>query len=38
MTKEKSILKYNYGEKSMKIQFIICTDMESLLEKIDTCQ
>ena len=37
MPKEKSILKYNHGEKAMKNQFIICTNMESLLEKIDTC-
>ena len=33
---EKS-LKYNHGEKAMKIPFIICADMESLLEKIDAC-
>ena len=33
---DNKILKYNHGEKSMKIQFIIYTDMESLLEKIDT--
>ena len=37
MPKEKSILKYNHGEKSMKIPFIIYANMESLLEKIDTC-
>ena len=36
MSKEdKKILKYNYGEKSMKIPFIINADMECLLEKID---
>ena len=34
--KEKIMLEYNHGEKSLKIPFIICTDMESLLEKIDT--
>ena len=33
---EKS-LKYNHGEKYMKILFIICADMDSLLERIDTC-
>ena len=26
-------LKYNHGEKSMKVQFIIYADLESLLEK-----
>ena len=38
MPKEKSILKYNHGEKSMKIAFIIYAGMESLLDRIDTCQ
>ena len=37
MPKEKSILKYNHGEKSMKVLFIIYADMDSLLNKIDTC-
>ena len=37
MSKEKSILKYNHGEKSMNIRFIICADMESLLVKVNTC-
>ena len=37
MSKEESILKYNHQEKFMKTPFIICADMESLLEKIDTC-
>ena len=31
------ILKYNHGEKSMKLRFIIYADLESLLTKIDTC-
>ena len=31
------ILKYNHGEKSMKAPFIIYADLESLLEKINTC-
>ena len=31
------ILKYNQGEKSMKVPFIIYADLESLLEKINTC-
>ena len=35
--KDNNILKYNFGEKSMKIPFIINADLESLLEKINTC-
>ena len=35
--KEKKILKYNYGEKSMKVLFIIYADLESLLDKMNTC-
>ena len=31
------ILKYNQGEKSMKVPFIIYADLECLLEKINTC-
>ena len=31
------ILKYNHGEKSMKVPFIIYADLESLLEKISFC-
>ena len=31
------ILKYNEGEKSMKSPYIICTDLEYLLEKMNTC-
>ena len=34
MLKEESILKYNHGEKSIKVPFIIYVDMESLLYKI----
>ena len=30
-------LKYNQGEKSMKVPFIIYADLESLLEKMNTC-
>ena len=32
-----NVLKYNHGEKSMKLPFVIYTDSESLLEQIDTC-
>ena len=35
--KDNKILKYNHGEKSMKVPFIIYVDLESLLEKINTC-
>ena len=31
------ILKYNHGEKSIKVPFIIYADLESLLEKMSTC-
>ena len=30
-------MKYNHGEKSMKLPFIIYPNVESLLEKISTC-
>ena len=35
--KDNKILKYNQGEKSMKVPFIIYADLESLLEKMNTC-
>ena len=35
--KDKKILKYNPGEKSLKVPFIIYADLECLLGKIDTC-
>ena len=35
---ENKILKYNHGENSMKVSFIIYADLDSLLEKISTCQ
>ena len=35
---DNKILKYNSGEKSLKVPFIIYADLECLLEKIDTCQ
>ena len=34
---DNKILKYNHGEKSMKAPFIIYADLESLLEKMNTC-
>ena len=35
--KDNRILKYNQGEKSMKVPFIIYADIESLLENMNTC-
>ena len=32
------ILKYNPGEKSLKVPFIIYSDLECLLEKMESCQ
>ena len=34
---DNKILKYNHGEKSIKVSFTIYADLESLLEKINTC-
>ena len=34
---DNEILKYNHGEKSMKVPFIIYADLESLPEKMNTC-
>ena len=36
--KDNEILKYNHGNKSMKVPFIIYADLESLLEKMNTCE
>ena len=35
-TKDNNIIKYNHGEKSIKMPFTIYADLECLLEKIDT--
>ena len=35
---DNKILKYNPGEKSLKVPFIIYADLECLLKKINTCQ
>ena len=37
-TKDNKIIKYNHGEKSMKLPFVIYADLECLLEKMSTCQ
>ena len=34
---DNKILKYNQGEKSMKVPFIIYASLESLFEKLNTC-
>ena len=36
-TKNNNTIKYNHGEKSMKLPFVIYTDLEYLLEKMSTC-
>ena len=36
-TKDNNIIKHNHGEKSMKVPFIIYTDLECLFEKMSTC-
>ena len=35
---DNKILKYNYGEKSLKVPFIIYDDLQCLLEKMHSCQ
>ena len=35
---DNKILKYIFGEKSLKVPFIIYADLECLLQKINTCQ
>ena len=37
-TKDNNIIKYNQGEKSIKLPFAIYADFECLLEKISRCQ
>ena len=37
-TKVNNIIKYNQGEKSIKMPFTIYADLECLLEKMSTCQ
>ena len=35
---DNNLIKYNQGEKSLELPFIIYADLECLLKKIDTCQ
>ena len=37
-TKDNDIIKYNQGEKSIKLPFVIYVDLEFLLGKMSTCQ
>ena len=37
LKKDNEILKCNFGEKSIKVPFIIHADIEPLLEKMKTC-
>ena len=37
-TKDNNIIKYNQGEKSIKLPFAVYADLECLLEKMSTCQ
>ena len=37
-TKNNSIIKYNQGEKSIKLPFVVYADLECLLEKMSKCQ
>ena len=36
-TKDNNAIKYNQGEKSIKLPFVVYADLESLLEKMSTC-
>ena len=37
-TESDKILKYNYGEKSLRVPFVIYADLECLLLKQQSCQ
>ena len=37
-TKDNNTIKYNQGEKSIKLPFVVYAELECLLEKISTCQ
>ena len=36
-TKDYNVIKYNHGEKSIKLPFVVYADLECLLEKMSTC-
>ena len=35
---DNNLIKYNQGEKSLKLPFVIYADLACILKKIDTCQ
>ena len=37
-TKDNNIIKYNQGEKSIKLPYVVHADLECLLKKMSTCQ
>ena len=37
-TKDNNTIRYNQGEKSIKLPFVVYADFECLLEKMSTCQ
>ena len=37
-TKDNNIIKYNQGEKPIKLPFVFYADLECLLEKMSACQ
>ena len=37
-TKDNNIIKYNQGEKSIKLPFVVYADLECLIKKMSTCQ
>ena len=36
-TKDNNVIKYNHGEKSIKLPFVVYADLKCLLEKMSTC-
>ena len=36
-TKDNNVIKYNHGETSIKLPFVVYADLEGLLEKMSTC-
>ena len=36
-TKDNNTIKYNHGEKSIKLPFVVYADLECLLQKMSTC-
>ena len=37
-TKDNNIIKYNQGEKYIKLPFVVYADLECLLQNMSTCQ